>query len=391
MCSVLIVDDEPGMRSMMRRWAESLGYHVREAGTAEDALKAASADPPAVVVADITMPGHDGLWLVERLRAEHPASAIVMATGAIDIDAALFSLHHGVVDYLVKPFSSENLRESLRRGIDAHRRQVGALRRFAQLERELLDRVADLNQRIAAASVTSARDLDDLLESLTAEDRPAYDHGQRVAQLAVNIAVALDVRDPDLEAIERAARLHDLGRLATPDEILSKRTSLSEVERAVVRRRPGLIADTLRSCPYLADVADIVRYVHEHFDGRGYPWGLRGDEIPIGARIIAVADAFDTITHPRVHRDARPLAEALFEIQRCRGTQFDPDVVEALLKVGSLHWSRRGAAPRLVEADDRDEDPTGDPLLPFSLPDTGRTMGQGLMEPSQERVRLEGL
>ncbi|MEW5984642.1 MAG: HD domain-containing phosphohydrolase [Acidobacteriota bacterium] len=369
MSSVLLVDDEPGIRAVMRRWAESLGYVVREAATAEEALAAMAEDAAGLVICDISMPGHDGLWLVERLRAAHPDTAVVMATGATDIDAALFSLHQGVVDYLVKPFSREHLRESLRRGIEAHRQAVRSRQRLTELDKQLRERVAELTRRIAETGVTSEVELEDLLVSLTGDDRPAYEHGQRVASLATNIALTLHVREPELGAIRHAARLHDLGRLATPEDILSKRATLSIEEREIVKRRPALVADALRRCPFLADAADIVRSVHERFDGQGYPWGLQGGEIPLGARIIAVADTFDTMTHPRVHREARPLSEALFEVQRCRDSQFDPDVVGALLKVVGLHWNRNGqrgagdVGDANADANTPEEGPSGPALI----------------------------
>lgn len=339
MSSVLLVDDEAGIRTVMRRWTESLGYDVREADNAEGALRLMADRASDVVVCDIGMPGHDGLWLVERIRANHPNSAVVMATGATDVDAALFSLQQGVVDYLVKPFDREHLRASLRRGVEAHREAVKSRQRFADLEKRLRERVAELTRRITEVGVTSERELEDVLVTLMADDRPAWEHGQRVATLATNIALVLDVRGGELAAIGHAARLHDLGRLATPEEILSKRGRLSDEEREIIKRRPTLVSDALRACAFLEQAADIVRSMHEHYDGRGYPWGLQAGEIPLGARIAAVADVFDTITHPRVHRDARPLSEALFEIQRCRGTQFDPAVVDALLRVAGLHWN----------------------------------------------------
>lgn len=360
MDSVLLVDDEPRVRGVMRRWVESLGYTVREAGTAEEALAAMAQEPSGLAVCDIRMPGHDGLWLVERLRAQHPSTAVVMATGATDVETALFSLNHGVVDYLVKPFGPDHLRESLRRGIEEHRRAVRSRKRLDELEAQMQERVTALATRIAEVGVASDAALEDLLQSLSADDAPAFDHGQRVAQLSTNLALALGVRYPELAAIERAARLHDLGRLATPKDILSNRATLSEEEREIVRRRPALVAAALRGCPFLADAAAIVCAVHERVDGTGYPLGLQGSEIPLGARIIAVADTLDTMTHSRIHREARPMSEALFEIRRCRGTQFDQNVVDALLKIVGLHWGgggRRGVrAAEPGENDARTED-----------------------------------
>ena len=128
-----------------------------------------------------------------------------------------------------------------------------------------------------------------------------------------------------------------------PKDILSKAGALSEEERAIMRRLPAWMHEVLRHCPFLAPAAELVRSVHERFDGLGYPWALRGDEIPIGARIIAVSDACDTMTHRRVHSGPKAMAEAVFEIQRFRNSQFDGRVVDALFRVVSLHWHRGDA------------------------------------------------
>jgi response regulator RpfG family c-di-GMP phosphodiesterase len=171
------------------------------------------------------------------------------------------------------------------------------------------------------------------------------------------MALSMGIRSPQLADIERAALLHDLGRVAIPAAILCKPVQLSDEEIAIIRQQPRLVSDILDRSPFLASAGSIVRAIFEHLDGTGYPWALRGDEIPRGARIIAVADAYDAISHYRVHCEARPPAEALFEIQRCRGTHFDPDAVEALLSVVRLHWT---SAARRQTAEPGPPDPVVD-------------------------------
>jgi len=354
MSSVLLVDDEELVREMMIAWLTSLGYDTRGAADADEALRCMDELPAEVAVCDITMPGRDGLWLAARLRALHPDTAVVMATGSQDVDAALNSLDLGAVDYLAKPFTRDQLRASMSRAVEWNREATRARRRAATLEIELRDRLVPLADHIDRTAILTDADVGDLLEAIIM-DRAMLEHSRRVALISVNLSLALGLRSPELSDVERAALLHDVGRHALPKAILSKPSALSSEEMAVVRLQPKLVHEILRSCGYLAAAADIGRAVFERYDGTGYPWGLRGEEIPIGARIIAVADAFDAMTHQRLHRSARALPEALFEIQRCRGTQFDPRAVEALVKVASLHWHR--SSPKVVSGEFVDNPP----------------------------------
>lgn len=351
MWPVLVVDDEGLIRSVMTKWLEALGYEPRAAANADEALRLMTEKPAAVALCDITMPGHDGLWLAERLRSEYPDTAVIMVTGVQEVDATLNSLAVGVVDYLAKPFTRDQLRDSMRRGMEWHRNVVRTRQRASALELELRERLAPLADYLGRTPVTSDGALDDMLESLGI-DRTTYEHSRRVSLISVNMALTLGLRSPELSDIERGALLHDVGRLSLPKTILSKPTTLTEEERAVIRLQPKLVHEILKTCPFLEPAADVVRSAYERFDGSGYPWGLKGEEIPIGARIVAVADAFDTMTHQRLHRDARALPEAIFEIQRCRDTQFDPKVVDALIKVASLHWHR--GAPKSVSGESID-------------------------------------
>jgi response regulator RpfG family c-di-GMP phosphodiesterase len=340
MSSVLLVDDEDGIRALMSRWLEGLGHETRQASSAEQALEQLAREDADVAVCDIAMPGQDGLWLASQLRADHPQTAVIMATGTQDVDAALRSLQHGAVDYLVKPFTRDQFREALGRGIEWHREAVRSRRRLDDLDRAFRERLEPLEERLRSVPVVSDSSLEELVSAFSGGDRARVEHSQRVASLAMNIALSLGVRNPELSDIERGARLHDIGKFAMPKDILCKPGTLSDEERSIVRRLPVLVYDILRVSPFLAAAAELVRSVYERFDGLGYPWALRGEEIPIGARIIAVADAFDTMTHRRVHSGPRAMAEAIFEIQRFRGLQFDPQAVDALFKVVSLHWHR---------------------------------------------------
>ena len=334
---VLVVDDETGVRDLMTRWLQSGGYSVASAGDADQALDLIEGSPPAVVLCDIRMPGHDGLWLADRIRHDHPETAVIMATGAQDIGAAVDSLREGVVDYLTKPFGRDRLREAVIRGYEWHQSALDSRRWRESLEGEIQRRHSRLAGAIAALRIDSDQTLDAMLSMLTMADGEAYAHAYRVAALSASMARILRLSDDDVSTIERGALLHDLGKLAMPEALLRKPAPLTAEEQALIRMHPNLGCELIRDVPYLLEASVVVRASQERLDGLGYPHGLRGDSLPLGARIVTVADAYDTMTRPRVFRDAFSPTEALLELEHCSDTQFDRRVVRALTRVLAVH------------------------------------------------------
>ena len=330
---VLVVDDEDSVRELLCRWLHAVGYYVSSASNAEEALAIAEKSPLAVALCDVRMPGHDGLWLAEQLRERHPETAVIMATGVQDVDAAVSSLRRGVLDYLTKPLSRDRLREAVWRGVEWHRGARDSRRWRESLEQDVQARHQKLARAIRSVHVDSDEALDAMLSMLTISDREAYAHAYRVAAVSVSIGRALGPSDADLGTLERGALLHDVGKLVMPDALLRKPAPLTAEEQALIRRHPSLGSDLIRDVPYLSEAAGVVRDAHERLDGLGYPQGLRGDDLWIGARIVAVADAYDAMTRPRVFRDAITPTEAFLELERCSDTQFDRRVVAALREV----------------------------------------------------------
>lgn len=331
--SVLVVDDENGVRELMVRWLEAGGYSVTTASNAEEALGRLEQTPSAVALCDIRMPGRDGLWLAERIRKKFPETAVIMATGVQDVAPAVESLRQGVIDYLTKPFGRDRLREAVLRGLDWHTSAWDARRWRESLEQEMQIRRVRLSDAINALHVDSDETLDAMLSMLTLTDRDAYAHGYRVAALAVSVARMMHVPEDGLHAIERGALLHDVGKMVIPEAILRKPAPLTMEEQSLVRQHPLIGSELLSQVPYLLPATPIVRDAHERMDGLGYPNGLRAATVALGARIVSVADAYDTMTRPRVFRDAISAADAVMELERCSGTQFDPTVVAAFRQV----------------------------------------------------------
>lgn len=327
---VLIVDDETSLRHLMTRWLEAGGYEVEAAATAEEALDLQRQVPAAVALCDIRLPGRDGIWLADQLRKDFPTTAIIMETGAPDVDSAVAGLRMAAVDYLRKPFGREQLCAAVEQGLARHDASL-APRLAPALTRDAGATMQPSSRWVSALDAESAAALDGMLAMLAMRDANAYEHACRVADLALGIAREMRLPVETLGTIERAALLHDVGKMALPDSLLFKPATLNAAELAMVRRFPEIGSEMLKGLwPYLSGTAEIVRAVLEWMDGGGYPRGLRGEAIPLGSRIISVADAFDTMTHPRGFRNTMSAAEAVAELERGSGVQFDATVVAAL-------------------------------------------------------------
>jgi len=329
MQTVLIVDDDVVLRTLVRSWTESLGFLACEAGSAMGALEQMRHLPAEIAFCDVNMAGQSGLWLAAQLRERFPSTAIIMATAEPDIDTAIASLQNDVVDYILKPFDRSRVREALTLGRDWHAASTGV----EDLQQALRHRLRRQRATVAAALATAQHRSEDALESLISmlqfHERDGRGHATRVAQLSLAIAQQLNAAG-EVEQLEEGALLHDIGKLDMPAAILNKPAPLDDDEWRVMRTHPQVGYDLLQGQRRFRPAAGIVRAHHESFDGSGYPLGLAGNSIPFGARILAVADAYDSMTHPHTQRPAMPPAMALEEIERCSGSQFDPVCAEAL-------------------------------------------------------------
>jgi response regulator RpfG family c-di-GMP phosphodiesterase len=334
--SVLIVDDERSVRDIMARWAASHGCETDGAANAVEALATLDRHHYDMAIVDIMMPGHDGIWLANELKQKHPDTAVVLATGYTDL---LGTDNHDlpVADLLIKPFERCRFLLAIDRGRQWRKEASAELHWQAQLALELEDRVAGLRRAIERTPAGAAGELD-LMLTLVSELAPdVLAHGERVARFCVSVARELGIEAAAVRLLEDAARLHDLGKLAVPEAVLTKPSPLSIGELTIMKRHVEAGADLLSASRTLRDLAPIVMASHEWIDGRGYPAGLCGDAIPLASRIITVCDAYDAMTEHRHYRAGLDSAEAVSEILRCTRTQFDPEVVAAFLTVLGRH------------------------------------------------------
>lgn len=333
---VLVVDDEADIRDVMAAWAEADGCEALQAGSAEQALDLARGRAVSVVLCDLAMPSHDGFWLAEQLREVQPAAAVVFVTGVCDVDWALRGLHVGAVDYLLKPFDQRTFSRALEAGLRQHRRREGAQALREARTAELADRHGRLVAALGQLGVTTTTRVAAALDLLAFRHDTWRDHSHRVAALSRRLGMALQVSDEILDHLQHAALLHEVGRLVLPDSLLTKTGDLSAEERALWRRVPTLASSVLEAVPSLVGPASIVRARFEEYAGGGYPRQLAGDQIPMGSRILAVADSYDSMRSPRPFRDALTHAQAVGELTRGAGTQFDPDVVRVFVRLPNL-------------------------------------------------------
>lgn len=331
MHSVLVVDADQDLRRTIAAWIDHYGFSVHEAASTEDALGSMEASAHEIVFCDADAAGRDGVWLAWRLREHFPTTAVIVATALRDCETAVARLRNDVVDYLLKPFDRERLYEALTLARDWHAAAAGTTELHHLLQDRLRTRRAQLAATLAEAQTTHLAALDGLISMLQLHERDGRGHATRVARLTLALADVLGTyNDGELVAIEHGALLHDIGKLDVPSAILMKSAPLDDKEWEVMRTHPQLGYDLLRRLPAFSGAAGLVLAHHEAFDGSGYPRGLKGAQIPIAARMLAIADAYDSMTHPHTQRPPMLPALAMNEIERCSGTQFDPEIAEAL-------------------------------------------------------------
>lgn len=335
---VLVVDDETPVRTMVAAALERQGYTVELAGGGREALEALELNTFNLVLTDIVMQDVNGIALLERIHALQPNLPVVMVTAVHDISVAIDSMRRGAYDYLLKPFEREQLLSTVQRALN-HRQALEETQNYHQsLEEMVRARTEMLRHAMVDLEHSYDVTLEALGDALDLKDSETEGHSKRVTAYAIALARAMGIPPDEIKIIARGAFLHDIGKMAIPDDILRKPGKLTPEEENLMREHCSRGYHMLRKIPFLAGAAEIVFCHQEYFDGNGYPNGLRGREIPIGARIFAVADTLDAITSDRPYRKARGFDAAREEILRCSGTQFDPSVVEVFLKIPNELW-----------------------------------------------------
>jgi putative nucleotidyltransferase with HDIG domain len=331
---ILVVDDEEAIREIACAILAAAGYACKQASSGMEALALLnSGEQFELMLSDLMMADLDGIGLLERTKEKFPDMPVVMVTAVHDISVALAAIRNGAYDYLLKPFEREQLLNAVGRALENRRLKVENRTYQTNLESLVEARTNQLQEALRNLERSYDITLEALGDALDFKDAETQGHSRRVTAFTMAIARHMGLPKEQIDVIARGAFLHDIGKIAIPDRILLKPGKLDEKEREIMREHCYHGYQMLRKIPFLADACEIVYSHQEHFDGSGYPRGLKGTEIPLGARIFSVADTLDAIISDRPYRAARSLAEARKEIQAWKGRQFDPEVVEVFLKM----------------------------------------------------------
>ena len=328
--TVFVVDDEKSVQESMRMILKDK-YPVFTFNCPEEALANLSLEPD-LIFTDIRMFSMNGLEFLEKIKKIKPKVEVVMITAYPDFSSSLQALRSGAFDYIVKPFSKDQVLEAAERALQKRNQVIESTRLIKNLHEAI-----DLNYEATTQALVLAVDAKD---SYTAE------HSRRTSELLVRIGKRIGIPDSKLINYKRAAELHDIGKIGIEERILRRKGSLSPFELEKIKQHPLIGYQILRPTIFLKEGLDIVLYHHENYDGRGYPEGLKGKKIPFPARLFAIIDTYDAITTERCYRSKLSPGEAIEEIIKVKGKQFDFSLVD-LLVPHFLKFEKDGHLSRL--------------------------------------------
>ncbi len=337
---VLIVDDEISVRKVMAAVLAQLGFPCETAASGEEALRVLETQRIDAVISDLQMPGMSGMELLAKVRQSYPQTVFLMVTGVDDIRVGVQAMRQGADDYLVKPLQVDAniVLASLTRALHVKRLE----QEVENYRHHLEEIVAEQTQQLREALRQIERSYDHTLEALGAaidlRDGPTAGHSRRVFLYSIEIAKGMGGLENQMRNIAMGAWLHDIGKLAISDAILLKPGPLTDEERENMQRHAQIGYDLVKGIPFLADAAEIIFAHHERCDGSGYPRCLKSEEIPVGARIFAVADTFDAMTSDRPYRRALPFETSREVIQRGAGKQYNSQVATVFLSIPNETW-----------------------------------------------------
>jgi putative two-component system response regulator len=321
---ILIVDDEAPIRRLLLQKLKREGYQCLDADSAESALSKLMSSPTELVVLDIKMPGKSGIETLTEIKANYPDTSVIMATAVTDVAVIINCMKMGADDYVSKPFNLDEVSLSVKRALEKRDLQLKIKEYQQHLEQKVEKQTVEIRELFIGA-------IESLVFALEAKDRYTAGHSRRVTEIAVAIGEQLGLPENDMEDLRWGSLLHDVGKIAVDQFIQNKsgRLTPEEYEHIMIHAHvgAGIVKPVLNE-----HVVEMIEHHHDHYDGSGLHQLVVGNRIPLAARILAVADAYDAMTSDRPYRSAMSRDEALDEIKRCSGTQFDPLIVNAFFK-----------------------------------------------------------
>jgi putative nucleotidyltransferase with HDIG domain len=324
---VLIVDDEEEIRSLLSDILTGEGYRCRSCSTAEEAWEELAARPYLLAMIDIRLPGMSGMELLRKINGSLSSPvATILLTAVSNLEMAVRAMKLGAYDYITKPFTSETVTLRAAQALDKRRLILENL----DYRRNLEEKVQKQSENIQGSLLKT---IEALSRTLEAKDPVSREHAQRVIKYSSDLARELALSPQEIENVRIAALLHDIGKLGVSEKILENPHPLQDDEVEHIKRHPLVAEKILGPIEDLKEIIQLVKHHHERWDGTGYPDRLKGEEIPLGSRIISLADAYDAMTSSRVYRVPFSPARAIAEIKDKAGSQFDPALVSIFIRI----------------------------------------------------------
>jgi putative two-component system response regulator len=333
--TLLVVDDEEPIRNALRKFLTQQGYEVVTAGGGEEALEVLQRQRITGMLLDVNMPGITGVELVPQIMEIEPSIALLMLTAVNDATSAALCMQRGAFDYLIKPIDLGHLGRAIHQALRRRHTLLEGQQINQWLKDEVAARVAERRLEQANQERISVATLEALVNALEAKDPYLRGHSARVADLSAMVAAQMGQNDEQIEAVRTGGRLHDIGKIGIREEILNKQGPLTKEEFEHVKQHVTVGSQILAPLVHLGDVIGFVRSHHERWDGGGYPDRLRGEAIPLGARIIGAVEIYDALTTARPYQERMPPELAVERIRDLVGSVIDPAVHQALEAVVS--------------------------------------------------------
>lgn len=335
--TILVVDDEEPLRNALARFLQRRGYGVLTASSGPEGLERVKADRPALMLLDVRMPGMSGIDVVPEALGLDPDLAVLMLSGVGDATTAALCMQRGAFDYLTKPIALPDLAKAVERALRKRDTLLQEKGISTWLKEEVSRQSNELKLAHHLQDELVVATLEALVNALEAKNPYFRGHSSRVAAFSATIATELGLADDLVEDVRIAGRLHDLGVIGIRDDVLEKKGALSEPEYEQVKQHSTIGSRILSPLIHLGPVAELVRLHHERWDGSGYPDGLKGEDIPVGARVLNAAETYDALTTTRPYREKILPDEAVSHLQGLAGKAIDPGVVEAVAKAVTSH------------------------------------------------------
>jgi putative nucleotidyltransferase with HDIG domain len=328
--SLLVVDDEEALRNALVRYLNQQGFKAYGAGSSAEALTMARTHRVAAVLLDVRMPDKSGVDTVPDLLAVDKDLAIVMLTAVNDATTASLCLQRGAIDYLTKPIDLADLDRAIRNALRKRDQLIESQQKQHWLKEEVAERTAELRRERAKLERLSVATLEALVNALEAKDAFSRGHSARVADLAALVCAEMGGSDQEVETVRAAGRLHDIGKIGIHEMVLNKQGPLTPEEYEHVKGHVLIGSQILAPLTHLGDIIPFVRHHHEQWDGNGYPDGLAGEAIPLGARILCTAEIYDALTTARPYQEKMSPDDAIHRMEQLAGRVLDPTVLAAL-------------------------------------------------------------